>query len=64
MFPAGNGEPASLNNILNRTIKPALNRCEVCGEKRPDHAQDNHDFKREARIPQWPGWHIPARSCN
>lgn len=61
MFPAGNGEPASLNNVLNRTIKPALNRCEVCRKAAREHVQADHDYKRDSRSPEWHGWHAFRR---
>lgn len=31
MFPASNGEPFRLNNLLRQQILPALNRCLHCG---------------------------------
>jgi integrase len=61
MFPAGNGKPVSLNNVLCRVIKPALNRCEVCGKTKTKHAKEEHVFKRDARFPEWQGWHAFRR---
>ena len=32
------GTPLNMNNVLNRMILPALNRCEVCRKEKEDHA--------------------------
>jgi hypothetical protein len=58
MFPASNGKPASLNNVLGRQILPALNRCAICGKDKPEHiaATVNHKYKRD-ELPKWHGWH-------
>jgi integrase len=46
------------NNLLKRTILPTLNRCHFCGlsEGKPHLGQD-HEYKRDDRIPEWHGWH-------
>jgi integrase len=54
----------NLNNLLGRVILPALNRCAVCGlsEGRLHlKAKEPHDFQRDARYPQWRGWHAARR---
>jgi integrase len=64
MFPGARlGKPASLNNILNRVIKPALNRCAVCGDTKTKHISNRaaHDYKRDERLPRWRGWHAFRR---
>jgi integrase len=53
--------PLNLNNVLNRVILPALNRCEVCRERQSDHALAGHDFKRDSLRPEWHGWHAFRR---
>ena len=55
------GNPLNMNNLLNRAITPNLNRCEFCGKRQDDHADRNHDFKRDASIPAWQGWHAARR---
>ena len=65
IFPNSKGGNASLNNILNRIIKPSLNRCEVCGTTKALHVKAtgkfDHAFKRDERFPQWRGWHAFRR---
>jgi integrase len=56
MFPSANGHPLSLNNILNRQIKPALDRSAGCKKGKTDHAAD-HQFRRDTSLPTWHGWH-------
>ena len=40
---------------------PALNRCEVCRKPENDHANEKHKYKRDARFPEWHGWHAARR---
>jgi len=61
MFPASNGKPLSLNNVLTRQVRPVLNRCEQCHKSEADHAKEKHEFKRDASLPQWHGWHAFRR---
>jgi integrase len=61
MFRSEAGTPLNLNNVLNRMILPALNRCEMCKKAKADHAGADHDFKRDASRPQWHGWHAFRR---
>jgi integrase len=49
------GTPLNMNNVLNRMILPALNRCEVCRKERLDHAGADHEFRRDPSRPQWQG---------
>lgn len=55
------GKPLNMNNLLGRVIRPALNRCEVCHKTEEDHAQADHQYKRDASIPEWHGWHAARR---
>jgi integrase len=55
MFPSGNGEPLSLNNVLTRQIKAVLDCCH-CGKGKMEHSAD-HEFRRDASLPVWRGWH-------
>lgn len=61
MFATGKKTRHIMNNLLQRTILPALNRCEVCNKSEDDHADANHDYKRDARLPEWHGWHACRR---
>ena len=41
---------------------PALNRCAVCRKSEADHnAGCEHDFNRDASLPEWHGWHAFRR---
>jgi integrase len=56
------GKPLCMNNLLARVILPALNRCEVCRKDEAAHdAKADHVFKRDARYPEWHGWHAARR---
>jgi len=61
MFANGKGNPANLNNTLNREILPALNRCEVCRKSKAEHAGVSHEFKRDDTLRMWRGWHAFRR---
>ena len=63
MFATGKGTSLSLNNVLNRQILPALNRCAICGKDKPAHirAGVTHQFQRDGKIPEWHGWHAFRR---
>jgi hypothetical protein len=55
---SSNGKTVSLNNVLSRQIKPALNVCEVCGEPKGECDQKTlHQYKRDGSRPEWHGWH-------
>jgi len=55
-------KPMSMDNLLGRLIRPVLNRCGRCGkvEGKP-HVKADHKYQRDARIPQWRGWHAARR---
>jgi integrase len=56
IFASAKGTPLNMNNLLNRQILPALDRC-VCGQTRGDHAGETHAFEANASNPKWHGWH-------
>ncbi len=60
IFATGKGTPQNMNNLLGR-ILPALNRCEACLKAAGDHALCDHEYKRDARLPEWHGWHACRR---
>jgi integrase len=55
------GNPLALGSLVTHVILPALNRCERCGKSEVDHKQAKHEFTRDARIPEWYGWHAARR---
>ena len=59
MFPASNGQPLSLNNVLTRVIQPVLTR-NVQGSW-ADHKPDGHEYQREQSLVEWHGWHAFRR---
>lgn len=63
VFRNSAGHPVSINNVLNRQVRPALNRCEKCGvPKSETHVtEDKHDWVRDPRLPEWHGWHACRR---
>ena len=61
IFANAVGKPLALGTMVNRVILPALNRCEVCRKAESDHKRASHDFKRDASIPDWHGWHAARR---
>lgn len=61
IFANSVGKPLSLGSVVNRTILPALNRCEHCGNTEADHEKATHHFERDERIPKWHGWHAARR---
>jgi integrase len=60
IFANALGKPLALSGSLNRVILPALNRCEYCGKAEANHKAD-HSYKRDARVPEWHGWHAARR---
>jgi integrase len=61
MFKSDAGTPLNLNNVLNRAILPALNRCEICRQERSEHGGTDHEFERDTLRPEWHGWHAFRR---
>jgi integrase len=61
IFANGVGKPLSLSSVVNRIILPALNRGETCGKAESDHQKGTHQYRGDARIPEWHGWHAARR---
>lgn len=61
IFANGKGNPANLNNTLNREILPALNRCALCRKARAAHIATDHEYKRDDKLPVWRGFHAFRR---
>ncbi len=59
IFSTGKGTRQSMNNLLKRIILPALNRCELC--RKVEHGKADHEYKRDASLPEWHGWHAARR---
>ena len=61
IFQAGNGKPLNLDNLVRRTIAPALTRCAVCRKSEDKHKPDGHIWARDNSLPHWHGWHAFRR---
>jgi len=62
MFVTSKGTRQSMNNLLKRSILPALNRCETCHKPEGECDKKNaHDYVRDASLPEWHGWHACRR---
>jgi integrase len=61
IFANAVGKPLALTSVVNRVIIPALNRCERCNKRENDHGNAEHEYKRDARLPVWHGWHAARR---
>jgi len=62
IFATALGTRLSMNNLLNRQMLPALDRCQYCGlANGKQHAKQAHKFERDSRLPQWAGWHSARR---
>lgn len=62
IFACSLGTRLSTNNLLNRQMLPALNRCQHCGlPNDKKHLKRNHKFERDQRLPMWHGWHAARR---
>ena len=57
------GHPLNINNVLNRVVLPALNRCQLCDlpKGKPHVTEDKHAWIRNPRLPTWHGWHACRR---
>lgn len=60
IFRTGKNTPMSLDNMLHRQIFPSLNRCENCHKPEDGH-DEKHEYKRDASLPKWHGWHACRR---
>lgn len=53
IFTTGKGTAENMNNIVNRLILPALNRCEVCRKAEGECDQKTqHAYQRDASLPR------------
>lgn len=57
IFASEIGTALNMNNLLNRQILPALNRCERCRWAEEDHSTADHRYTRDESLPAWNGWH-------
>lgn len=61
IFANASKKPASLVDVVNRRILPALNVCHTCHKPEADHVGANHNYKRDASLPDWHGGHAARR---
>ena len=62
IFRTSLGTALDPNNVLNRQILPALNRCATCKRPEDQHtAKVMHKYERDASLPAWHGWHAFRR---
>jgi integrase len=61
MFANAAGQPLCLNNLCNRVILPALNRCAVCKKAEDKHTEEDHEYNRDGSLPEWHGYHACRR---
>ncbi len=61
IFTNALGKPLALGSVVSRVIIPALNRCEVCKKAESSHGKAGHEYKRDASLPEWHGWHAARR---
>jgi integrase len=62
MFVTGKKTRLSMHNVRERYILPSLNRCVTC--RKPEGECDQkiaHEYKRDAALPEWHGWHACRR---
>jgi integrase len=57
IFQAGTGAALNLDNLVRRTITPALNRCKLCRKPLDEHPTEGHLPERDTSLPEWHGWH-------
>jgi integrase len=56
------GGRLNMNNLLNRVILPALNRCHQCGKSEGRaHLKADHKYERDPSRPSWHGFHAGRR---
>jgi integrase len=62
IFRSSLGTRLSTNNLLNRLMLPALNRCQHCGlPNHKIHLKESHEYERDEHLPRWHGWHSARR---
>ena len=60
-FTAVNGKPASINNVLNRLIRPAPYRFKYYKVSWISHKKADHRYEREVSRPMWHCCHAARR---
>lgn len=55
------GKPANLDNLSKRVVIPNLTRCAVCQIRKDEHDKADHEFSRDAALPEWHGWYSLRR---
>jgi integrase len=61
IFANAAGKPASLVDMENRKILPALNKCSICQKSKADHLGEGHLYKHDVTLPVWHGWQAARR---
>jgi integrase len=61
VFANAAGKPLALTSVVNRVIMPKLNRCAVCKKAELNHDVAEHEYRRDASLPEWHGWHAARR---
>ena len=61
IFANAKGSPQALEDLVNRLIIPALNRCEVCRKSESSHQGLDHEYRPDTSLPEWHGWHAARR---
>jgi integrase len=55
------GKSVNLNNLAKRVVIPSLERCGLCRKRESEHAQADHDYRRDESLPKWHGWYSLRR---
>jgi hypothetical protein len=55
------GKAINLDNLSKRVMIPLLHGCTACQELKADHGDADHDFIRDAALPDWHGWYSLRR---
>jgi integrase len=62
IFANSAGGRLNMNNVRHRAILPALSPCVYCGlPGGKKHVKQEHEYKRDTRLPEWHGWHAARR---
>jgi len=61
VFANSLGNYESLSNVRTRQVLPVLNRCGICRKAEDEHGRANHEYQRDASLPEWHGWHAFRR---
>lgn len=55
------GKPLDLHNLANRVVIPTLDACAECKQGESEHANADHAYRRDDRLPHWHGWYSLRR---